>query len=86
MKYVKRKPNFFKLKDNDLITNIKNEYEKQYRIDRKDDFIIGDNNVLIKINAINDSNFESIFDTIKNQNKTWHICKIQGKSYLKIDI
>jgi len=86
MKGAKRKPMFYRLNYDNIKSNINDEYEIQDQFDSKKDIIIGENNMLIKINAINDSNFENLFETLEKQNKIWHICKIKGESYLEINI
>jgi hypothetical protein len=83
---LKRKPIFYRLNDSDIKPISNNEYEIQHQFDSKKDIIIVENDMLINVNAINDSNFENFFETLEKQNKMWHICKIKGKSYLKIII
>jgi hypothetical protein len=86
MKNAKRKPLFYRSNYDNIKPIINDEYEVQHQFDNKKDIIIGKNDILIKINAINDSNFENFFETLEKQNKIWHICKIKGESYLKIDL
>jgi hypothetical protein len=85
MKNAKRKPMFYRLNYDNIKPISNDEYEIQHQFDSKKDVIIGENEMLIKIYAVNDSNFENFFETIEKQNKIWHICKIKGESYLKIN-
>lgn len=86
MKNAKKKPMFYRLKINNLGSNIKNEVKTHNNFDNKKDIIIGEKDILIKINAINDSNFESFFDTLEKQKNIWNICKINGQTYFKIEL
>jgi len=86
MKSAKKKPMVYRLNVINLGSTIKNECKTHNNFDNKRDIIIGEKDILIKINAINDSNFESFFDTLEKQKNSWDICKINGKTYFKIDL
>jgi hypothetical protein len=45
---------------------------------------LGIHSILIRLEAINDDNFECLISTIERQHKEWEITKIIDESFLKI--
>jgi len=47
---------------------------------------LGINSILIRLEAINEDNFEFLISTIERQHKEWEITKIIDESFLKIQL
>jgi len=54
--------------------------------DKVDNVWFGDESMLIRLEAIDEVNFDSLLSTIRRLNKDWEITKIIGESFLKIYI
>jgi hypothetical protein len=51
-----------------------------------DDVWFGGDSMLIRLEAIDEVNFDSLLSTIRRLNKEWEITKVIGESFLKIYI
>lgn len=49
-----------------------------------DSIWFGDNYLLIRLESINEGNFELLTSTIQRLDKNWEITKVIGESFLKI--
>ena len=54
--------------------------------EKVDDVWFGGDSMLIRLEAIDEVNFDSLLSTIRRLNKDWEITKVIGESFLKIYI
>ena len=54
--------------------------------EKVDNVWFGGDSMLIRLEAINEVNFDSLLSTIRRLNKDWEITKVIGESFLKIYI
>jgi hypothetical protein len=75
-KLMKRSEKIKYINRNEIIQSFKN---------RLYDFVwINSNSMLIRLEAINEENFDSLISTIERLEKDWEITKIIGESFLKV--
>jgi len=62
----------------------RNEIIKSFKNKLYDVVWVNSSSMLIRLEAINEENFESLMSTIERLKKNWEITKIIGESFLKV--